>query len=311
MIKKALSRLAADERGGAFVLVSLMMLGLLGFAALVTDFGLYTLNKQRLINAVDAAALAGAAELSPAGSGDEALAKSCAEQYALQNGADPAGLTVSISTSPSGLKVVEVTAEKEVDFILARLLGYTSGKVQAAASAAVAGVTSCRGVAPLLVPKQNFQFGKRYTLKYGDPAFPGNFGALALGGTGASTYRQNLIYGYSGEIAVGDMVTTEPGNMSGPTEGIDERLARCKNNCTVDHFEPGCPKILIIPVYNPSGTLHGRSQVKVEGFAAFLVDRADSEKDEIHGYFICTTVEGEADFSRPPDTGLYAVRLLE
>ncbi|MBC7325162.1 MAG: hypothetical protein H5T99_07595, partial [Moorella sp. (in: Bacteria)] len=194
--------------------------------------------------------------------------------------------------------------------ILARLLGYTSGKVQAAASAAVAGVASCRGVAPLLVSKQDFKFGEKCTLKYGDPAFPGNFGALALGGTGASTYRQNLIYGYSGKIAVGDLVTTEPGNMSGPTQGINERLARCKNNCTVDNFEPGCPKILVIPIYEPDG-VHGRSQVKVEGFAAFLVDRIDSEKDEIYGYFIYTTVEGEADFSQPPDSGLYAVRLLE
>ncbi|SHI34908.1 hypothetical protein [Desulfofundulus thermosubterraneus] len=81
--------------------------------------------------------------------------------------------------------------------------------------------------------------------------------------------------------------------MSGPTQGIDERLARCKNNCTVDHFEPGCPKILIIPVYDPSGTLHGRSQVKVEGFAAFLVDRADSEKAAGKGRIV---PESRADY---------------
>ncbi|MGB9802893.1 pilus assembly protein TadG-related protein [Desulfofundulus sp.] len=311
MLRKLLSLLAENEKGSAVVLVSLMMLCLLGFAALVTDFGLYCLSRQQLVNAVDAAALAGAGELSPGGSGDETAARSCAEQYALKNVADLTGLAVSVFTTPSGLKVVQVNAVKKVDFILARLLGYTSGEVQAAASAAVAGITSCRGVAPLLIARQDFKFGERYTLKYGDPASPGNFGALSLGGTGADIYRHNLIYGYSGRVSVGDMVTTEPGNMSGPTQAIDERLARCTDNCTVDHYEPGCPKILIIPVYDPHQVLKGRSQVRIEGFAAFLVDRVDCAKDEIQGYFISTTVEGDADFSRPPDTGVYAVRLLQ
>lgn len=311
MIEKIRFRLVTDEGGGVLVLVSVMMLVLLGFAALVTDFGLYVLNEQRLINAVDAAALAGAAELSPAGSGDEAVARYCAEQYALRNGADPSELAVSVLTDPTGLKTVEVSAGKEVDFILARLLGFTSGKVQATASAAVAGVTSCRGVAPLLIRKQNFEFGKEYVLKYGDPVYPGNFGALALGGTGASNYRQNLIYGYSGEVAVGDLIDTEPGNMSGPTSGIDERLSRCQHNCTVDHFEPGCPKILIIPVCDPDSQPYGRKPVKIVDFAAFFVDRVDSQRDEIHGYFVRTTAEGKADFTRPPDGCLYAVRLVK
>lgn len=310
MFRKAFGKLARDERGGALVLVSLAMLCLLGFGALVTDFGLYNLARQQLVNAVDAAALAGAAELSPAGSGEEAVAQLVAGEYAVKNGADPDALEVFVETGSDGGKVVRVNAEKRVDFALARLFGFESGTVQAEASAAVAGIASARGTAPLLVPKQDFHFGERYTLKYGDPAFPGNFGALALGGTGACVYRHNLIYGYGGEIAVGDMVTTEPGNMTGPTQGIDQRLARCTRNCTIDNFEPGCPKILIIPVYEPDGPLQGRSEVRVAGFAAFLADRVDSEKDEIHGYFLSTTVAGQADFSRPAAYGLYAVRLL-
>lgn len=352
-MKKFWRRLFSDQRGNVAVLAALLMVGLLGCAALVTDFGMFVLARQRLINAVDAAALAGAARLAPGeggsaaaaagfpspgpvylaaavpgfslrpraqlaaaaavpGGGEEEAAISTAEEYALKNGADPAGLNVYISTEPSGAKVVHVSAEKRVDFLLARLLGYSHGKVQASASAAVAGITACRGIAPLLVPKQDFQFGARYTLKYGDPVYPGNFGALALGGRGANVYRHNLIYGYGGKVSVGDLVMTEPGNMSGPTQGIDERLARCRRNCTVDNFEPGCPKILIIPVYIPDGSLHGRDEVKVAGFAAFLVDRADSERDEIHGYFISTTVPGgEADLTQPPGYGLYAVKLLE
>lgn len=311
MFGRALKKFTRDERGGALVLVSLAMLGLLGFGALVTDFGLYNLARQQLVNAVDAAALAGAAELSPAGSGDEAAARRAAAEYAAENGAAPESVEIFVETGPAGNRVVRVSAEKKVDFTLARLLGFASGTVRAGASAAVAGITACRGVAPLLVPQQDFRFGERYTLKYGDPSSPGNFGALALGGRGACNYKKNLIYGYGGEIAVGDMVTTEPGNMTGPTQGIDQRLARCTRNCTVDNFEPGCPKILIIPVYEPDGPLHGRSEVRVAGFAAFLVDRADSQKDEIHGYFICTTVPGQADFYQPPAYGLYAVRLLD
>ncbi|MGQ9824606.1 MAG: pilus assembly protein TadG-related protein [Desulfotomaculales bacterium] len=299
-----------DERGGALVLVAVAMLCLLGFGALVTDVGLYTLTRQQLVNAADAAALAGAAELSPAGSGEEAAALQTARDYAVKNGADPAELEVSVGPGPGGGKAVRVDAGKKVDFVLARLFGVSSGTVRASASAAVAGVTACRGVAPLLIAKQDFRFGAKYTLKYGDPAYPGNFGALALGGKGADVFRRNLIYGYSGEIAVGDMVTTEPGNMTGPTQAIDQRLSLCTRNCTVDNFEPGCPKILIVPVYEPDGSLHGRSEVRVAGFAAFLADRTDAQKDEIEGYFISMAVPGRADFAQPPSYGLYAVRII-
>ena len=310
MPEKLKMKIFRDERGGALVLVAVAMLCLLGFGALVADVGLYTLARQQLVNAVDAAALAGAAELSPAGSGEEAAALRAARDYAVKNGADPEALEVFVEPGPGWSKAVRVNAGRKVDFILARLFGVDAGTVRASASAAVAGVTACRGVAPLLIAKQDFRFGVKYTLKYGDPTCPGNFGALALGGTGADVFRHNLIYGYGGQIAVGGMVTTEPGNMANPTQAIDQRLSLCTKNCTFDNFEPNCPKILVIPVYDPAVTPSGRSEVKVVGFAAFFVERTGAHKDEIEGYFISMAVPGQADFAQPLSYGLYAVRLF-
>ena len=52
-----------DERGLAIVMVSLAMAVLLGMTALVVDVGAMTLQKNRLANACDAAAMAGAWKL--------------------------------------------------------------------------------------------------------------------------------------------------------------------------------------------------------------------------------------------------------
>ncbi|WP_051275885.1 pilus assembly protein TadG-related protein [Desulfovirgula thermocuniculi] len=299
-----------EERGGAAVLVALAMTCLLGFGALVTDLGRYYLAGQQLANAVDAAALAGAGEL--AQSGSEQSAVEAARQVALANGAPQETLEVGVSPGPPGEKVVRVQAKRRVDFFLARVLGFGAAEARAQAAASACGVYALTGVAPLLVARQDFRFGELYTLKYGDPFTPGNFGALALGGRGACNYERNLIYGYPGRVAVGDYVTTEPGNMSGPTfYALRQRLAMCSGGCTPERLEPGCPRVLIVPLFDPALPPRGRDEVRVEGFAAFFVDQADAARDEIRGRFLRYAVEGEGSFEVPADTGLYAPRLVE
>jgi len=76
---------------------------------------------------------------------------------------------------------------------------------------------------------QGFQVGQRYMLK-GNPSLRplleaivgsagSNQGALDMpgGGNGAAEYSDALSYGYSGWIAAGDRVQTQPGTMLGPT----------------------------------------------------------------------------------------------
>lgn len=304
---KLLTRLVKDERGLSFFMVGVGMMALVGMAALVTDFGRLAHARQSLVNAADSAALAGARELTlnPDPSTREDTARQKAVEVAVANGAPSGRITVSINEGK-----LSVDAGQSVDLVISRSFGINSRDVHAHAAAAAGGVSSYRGIAPLCIREQPLTYGELCTLKFGSPDSPGNFGALALTGRGSSNYRYNLINGFSQEVQIGDVLDTEPGNMSGPTDGIDQRLARCTDGCTYDNFRPGCPKILVVPMHN--NDLRGRDTITVTGFAVFFVDReaTNSGSDEIKGYFVKMAAEGSIDTSRTV-TGLYAAKLVE
>lgn len=300
-------KLIKDERGLSFILASVGMMALVGMAALVTDFGRIAITRQQLVNAADSAAMAGALVLSldPDPSTREMAASQKALEVAVANGAPAGGVTVSIDG-----RRVTVDADKTVGLIMSKAFGIVSRDVHSHALAVVGGVNTYQGVAPLCIREQPLEYGQLCTIKYGSPDTSGNFGALALGGTGASTYRDNLINGFEQPVSIGDSLLTEPGNMAGPTDGIDQRLALCTDGCTYKDFKPGCPRALIIPMYNED--LHGRTTFKVTKFAVFFIDREAtiSGTDEIKGYFVSMAGDGEVDPSQPP-TGLYGVKLIE
>lgn len=306
-VKNIFKKLIKDERGLSFILVSVGMMALFGMSALVTDFGRIALSRQQLVNAVDSAAMAGARVLSldPDPSTRELTARQQAINVAVANGAPAGGITVNIDGGK-----ISVDADRTVELIMSRAFGVNSRTIRTHAAALVGSVTSYSGIAPLGIREQAFTYGQLSTLKYGSPDSPGNFGALALVGRGSANYRNTLINGFSQEVHIGDTLETEPGNMSGPTDGIDQRLARCTDGCTYNNFRPGCPRVLVIPLHN--NTLHGRDEITVTGFATFFVDReaTQSGSDEIKGYFVRMAAEGDINTSTSP-TGLYAVKLVE
>ena len=306
-MKSLFGRLKKDERGLSFVLVSIGMMALFGMAALVTDFGQIALTRQQLINAADSAAMGGARELSldPNPATREVVAQQKAMELALANGVPADKVTVNIN----GNKITVDTGET-VDLIMARAFGVYSRDVQAHAAAIVGGVRSYTGIAPLSIKEQPLTYGTLSTLKYGSPDSPGNFGALALAGRGSSNYRYNLINGFSQEVHIGEQLATEPGNMRGPTDGIDQRLALCTDGCTYNNFKPGCPKVLVIPMHN--NDLQGRDEITITQFAVFFVDRelTNSDSDEIKGYFVRMAAEGDID-TTGSISGLYGAKLIE
>lgn len=317
-VKRLLYGLFREQKGTALVLVSAGMVALLGFVALVTDIGVLALNKQKIANALDAAALAGAQEL-PVSS---VQACTTAVNYALLNECNADPPLVSAYNGRPNSKIT-VSATKEVDFTFAGILGIESGTVNARASAAICGLTSYQGAVPLAVPNQSFDFNTLYMLKQGSadpdgsPLGPGTYGALSLGGTGADNYEDNLKYGYDSILKVGDQIETETGNMSNPTRrAINYRIDLCHHapQCTPSNYDPGCPRILIIPVYEPV-TIYDNQIKKIEivGFAAFLVDcvvPGQGNDNEIYGYFLKMAVEGDAS-SNQVDYGLMGVKLIE
>lgn len=316
-LKIILHNFRSDQRGVAIVLFAAGMAVFLGFAALVTDIGMLVLHKQGLSNAVDAAALAGAAEL-PA---NPVLAREIAENYALLNGYISDTPLISAQNGCPDTRIT-VTAAKQVGFTFARAFSINTGTVGAQASAAVAAISSYQGAAPLSIPNQDFTFNTRYILKQGSnspepsPLGPGTYGALSLGGNGASNYENNLKHGYDGKLTVGDEVDTETGNMSNPTKrAIDWRISQCRHSptCSPACYEPGCPRILIVPVYEPVNIEKDQvKKIRIAGFAAFLVERVAGQGNEnyIEGYFIRLVVDGDS-ISGALDCGVNGVKLVE
>lgn len=285
-------KLLKDERGAILFIVAAAMVSLLGVSALVTDIGLIAANRQKLVNTMDSAALAGALELPNAGS-----AVTVARQYAVnnnyvsQNASDPQ-VTVSGNS-------ITVQGIKQVNLVFARIFGWNSSNVSASATARVQALTGLRGVLPLTVSEQYYiqrlNDGAQFDIKTDTPSIgSGNFGAVSLANdpeydpqdrsaNGAATYRANLVSGSSQIIRVGDPILTKPGNMDGPTrKGVKERVNNC--NCTIDTYfnHTNCPRVGFIPLFKETPyNINGRTNVTVSGFAAVFITNVGNDYNPV------------------------------
>ncbi len=304
-----MNKLLKSQRGATVIIFGLIAVILLGFVALVTDVGMMTFHKSRLSNAVDAAALASAQELIYQLSPPETKAA----QYLQKNGYLNSSIEVDLEDDNTA---VRVTASYEVEFGLARLLGHNSKKVVATAKGKVLPIIGVnKGIRPFAIEKQVLNFGTQYTLKEGGgDGSGGNYGGIELGGSGARVYYNNIVNGYDSRLMVGDIVQTEPGNMSGPTEnGINHLIGQCTHSprCTFDHFDPGCPRVITVIIVDDLD-VNGRSDVKIIGFASFFLEGVEGSgnESEVTGRFIKTVTSGELGETQE-NYGLYGVRLME
>jgi Flp pilus assembly protein TadG len=129
-----MKRFARDENGVAAVVAALFIVILVGFSAIVIDYGNLASHKGALQNAVDAACLAAAQSLPD----NPTQAAAVAEEYLAANA--PGALLQSV-TFQNGDKKVTVTASWDVDYTFARaFMGDDSKSVTARASASVANV---------------------------------------------------------------------------------------------------------------------------------------------------------------------------
>lgn len=278
------------DGGSITLLVALGLTVLLGSCALVTDIGMLYAQKAKLQNTVDAAALAGVQELP----GDPSKAAQVAQAYASQNGID----TIMSIIEANNLKVV-VSAQKTVPTYFAKIWGINSEQLSATAGAMMIPPASMSGAVPLSVQDQPLIFGQQYTLKAGaGDGTEGWYGALQLSVPGAKAYQTDLTYGYTGSISIGQVLTVEHGNISGPTEtAIEDRLAmdtRVPKNTYYD-YDRNAPEILYIPIVKivsyESSAIH---EVQITGFAAFFIESVAGNGTEsiITGRFIKTLVPG-------------------
>ncbi len=314
-----LNKKLKNQTGAVAVLVMVLMTGIIGIMAYAIDTGSLYQTRSHLQTVADSAALAGAQELphSPI------LAKQAAIEYAAMHDFLLDGDNILIESTYSSNDTISVLAlEEDKKLFFAGIFGKETSDVGARSKAVIGSPGSYYGVAPWGVPLQDFIPGSTITLKTGPSGETGNFQALALNGTGSSVYKNNIINGAPAYLKLGDMVLTEPGNMSGPTyEGVNARIYNKYDNffnsfselAEFDNALGGyrlarsdsqfviCP-LIDIPL--------GREKVEILGFAPFIITGYNSS--EVTGTFLSRVlIVSTAEIGAIDNTGIVTVRLLE
>ena len=297
-----------SNKGSSAVFFALGLTVVLTCAALAVDIGMVVHEKSRLSAAVDSAALAGAQELvSNTGNTSNVV-----ETYLAKNTGILKQLDIKIE---SNNRRIEVKGIKTVQNYFARVFGQNSQDISAIARAKVENISSLKGTRPLAVIDQTFVYGQLYTLKEGaGDGTSGNYAAIALGGTGTSVYRDNLLYGYSGAISVGDEIETETGVIAKTTEtSINHLINDCGHtpSCNYQYYNKTCSRIIFIPIVNTLD-VNGRKYVKVLGFGTFFLEGTVNKggHTDVIGRFITYHANGETS-NEVNDYGTYGIRLVK
>ena len=303
-----------DQRGVMTVLMAFLLPVLAGMASLVVDLGDVWQTRRHLQNCADAAAMAGAWQL-----GNQVSARTVAASYLAFQGAAACGTSpiyAFFDRNADGTSdAVSVTVSRPSSFGLARLIGINGGTVGATAKAGKITPSGFSGIEPFGVqvdPDQpcgragitqytvdgvRLAYGQTYVIKYssgGDT--PGNFQALALGGTGADIYGNNIANGYGGWVSSCDSISTEQGNKVIKTiDSLDTRNVngfQYTNECdALLRGDPSrwslCPKVLNIVLIPPLA--NGRQPTQVLTFAWFYLleyHKKGNEAAELTGIFL-------------------------
>jgi hypothetical protein len=319
-VEKKLEIKRVGGRGQISVALIIVMTVILGAIGLGADAAGLHLNWVILQKGVDAAALAGAGYLEN-NSQSAPTAINVAVTYAQNNGIKNSeliadgGCNKAYVPGPNYTTITvtaTVTARRTVPYAFFKLIGLSNGSVAASATAQMplaAACVNCTSAVPTPVSQPTvipgnfcttvgqcdvlpigldastpYQFDQAVTFNQGQVG-PGNWGSLALGGTGGSNERTNIVDGYQGPLAINQWIDTEPGFKKGPVgQGFSDRIAQAQSefsNGTFDNHSPNDPRAVILPmvVWNSP---NGRSQVEITAFAAVWIDSESGGTIQAH-----------------------------
>lgn len=292
-----------NNKGNVTIILCFVITAVFGFSAFVIDIGLVYAEKIKLSNAIDSAALAAVLELP----NDSIKARDVANQYLVNNNVNTNEAVITIS---SDNKSIQIKLVHNIKHFLAPIIGIQSSNITVKTKALIAPLKSVSGgIRPFAVQTYNFSYGSTVTLKKSaGSGYDGNYGVVALGGSGASVYKANALYGYSGKISVGDWIDTEPGNIAGATNVIKNYLD--SENSTFDNFPRNSIRLWIIPLVNTL-QVNGKSKIQVTGFGEFYVEgiKNVSSQVQLTGRFIKYVTNGDFDVNLT-DTGAYSAKLV-
>jgi Flp pilus assembly protein TadG len=299
-------------KGQIAIIMAIAMPVLVGALGLCCDVLVMYFQWQNLQKATDAAVLAGANQLP----GYPADALTLAQSWANKNGINSSEIVST--TVASDDQSISMTVNRTVPHYFARIFGIKSALITVAATAGVLGSTTAQNLVPIgiqctAMPCFTPDPTKPVTLQVlkGTQISPGNWGPLALGASGGNTYRNNIQQGYSGAVSTGDMVTTQTGNMVGPTDqGFASRISAGQTSFpSSSPTEPtfGDPRIIELPMVDFTAA-NGNSHVPVIGFGLFFLQ--SSNGGVVTGYFIKMAGYGFKPNPNVADNGNYSFPVL-
>lgn len=258
-----------SERGATAVLVALLMVPLVGFAAIAVDVGALYAEKAQLQNGADSAALAIAQHCAVSACGDPAAT---AEDLASANANDGAANTLDpiVDLIARTVTVTDSTltadGESAMPHPFAALIGVNSSTVNATATAEWGGPGSGPAVLPIALSWCAFQdsellsSGQHMTIRTDmdqdlcqrspeEPQIPGGFGWIDPVGGACESYVDVT----DGEMWIG----SDPGNNI--TTPCKTKISALKG------------QTILIPVYDGVQGTGQNAEYRIYAFAAFTV----------------------------------------
>lgn len=312
-----------DEGGAIVVVVAVMMVALLGFAALGLDSAALNAEKRLVQNGADAAALA-VAQTCASGDCDASAAE---DLVARNDGRRPTRAAVDEVAYPAQ-STVRVRVASEVDTRFAGALDAHHADTTVAADAAAAWGAPTAGTArlPFAVSWCEFEAqtgggvpsdDDERTLAYRDPGDSG----VATGCQGPS--------GLAIPGGFGWLATDDDGEACRASSRIDEQTPLKPGNavprgCSPEDFHALQGETLLLPVYTEHGGEGDHAWVTVHGYAAFTLtgyrlsgsphyswnSPCRSVQRCLTGYFTRFVTGGDVEVGDAPELGATAVTLI-
>ena len=308
------------EKGQIAVIAALVLFAIMGMLVFVIDVGSVYQTRRDLQTIADSAVLAGVQELPE----NPALAVQTAVNYAALNNFNISSSDVIISKTYVNNDTITVTAvNPNTKLYFAGIFGQNSATVGANAKAIIGSPSEVKGVVPWGFEDNNYTPGEEYTLKYGSPPAPGpgNFGALAIDGDGASVYRSTIINGATTPLSVGMWMDPQTGNVSGPTsQGTGDRIYNQLNNQFDDFsqlaenvgivykLKKGDSQFIIVPWVTSFG--NGNQPVQILGFLQFVITYVSGSV--VKATFINKAlIDSDQEINPIDSSGLRVIRLTQ
>ncbi|HET6455010.1 MAG TPA: pilus assembly protein TadG-related protein [Armatimonadota bacterium] len=283
-----------NECGAVLVLSVILMVVLLGMAALAIDVGQLYLARQRAQNVCDAAALAGGRHLT----GDESCTwangkptKAATDCRSANNTEVPSwqvnGFTVEFPTTvtfDNGTTAtcdlgdaIKVTGYVHVDYAFARIFGLVSKDVHASATALLGPAQTMYFVDPLGVTPaiegcsqgQPYDVGPVEQWQDSMANDPGNWLMLRLGNdSGMADYVDRLrMQSDPTPISVGDTISTQPGGSGGSGTGQSSTYKA------------------LVGEFHPDGSVKEPGRILLEPDTRFQASHLDADGDGYDEYY--------------------------